>query len=359
MKNFYTLSFLMSASVSATAIFIPLLAAEVGASYFEVGLIGMAYGLANFLSFYIFGRLSDMTGRRRIFVKFGFLFAAVIFSLQMFMKDVFSLLFIRALAGFSMGIFYFPLLAFLTGLEGHKRKIGIFNGFGALGWALGNFFAGAAGNYSIIFLSSGIFLFLGFLISLFLPDVRHDRVEIPKIPLKIIKKNWRVYVSMLIRHSGANAVWIIFPLYLMNLGADKFIIGLLLGLNPLTQFFVLSWVGRLCETKREITIIKTGYALSVMVFLFYWLSTDIFQIFPVMVLLAFSWSFIWAGSLIYLVSQNVEKATSTGIMGSVLGLSTVLGPVSGGIISQLFGFHAVFIFAIAASLISFSLLAKE
>lgn len=359
MKNFYTLSFLLNASISATAIFIPLLAAEVGASYFELGIIGMAYGLANFISFYIFGRLSDKTGRRRIFVKFGFLFAAVMFALQVFMNDVFSMVFIRALAGFSLGIFYFPLLAFLTGLEGHKRKIGIYSGFGALGWGFGYVFAGAAGDYSIIFLSTAAFLFLGFFISLFLPDVRHERVEIPKIPFKIIKENWRIYLSLLLRHTGALSVWLIFPLYLMNLGADKFIIGLLLGLNPLAQFFVMSWVGKLSETVRETKIIRTGYVLSAMVFLFYFLSTDVFQIFPIQILLAFSWSFIWAGSLIHLVSKNVEKATSTGIMGSVLGLASVLGPISGGIISQLFGFHAVFIFAVAMSLVSFLLLVRE
>lgn len=359
MKDFYALSFLLNACISSTAMLVPLLAADLSISYIELGIIGMAYGLANLISFLLFGRLSDVTGRRRIFVKFGFLFASFIFLLHVFMADTLSMVFVRALAGFSLGIFYFPLLAFLTRMEGHKRKMGIYGGFGGLGWGFGYVYAGAVGDYNLVFISTALFLFLGFIISLFLPDTRHEKVDIPRIPLSIIKRNWRIYLSLLLRHTGAASIWLIFPIHLAAMGADKLIIGILLGLNPAFQLFTASWTGRLTERIREQTIIKIGYLMTAIVFLSYYLSTEILYLFPFQLLLAFSWGFIWTGSLIYLVSENAEKATSSGILGSVVGLSSVIGPICGGLISQFFGFPAVFIFAVILSLVSFCLLARQ
>ena len=57
---------LSSVAVFASFLFIPNLARELGASEYEVGIIGAVYGLAVFTSSYIFDRAADVYDRKRI-----------------------------------------------------------------------------------------------------------------------------------------------------------------------------------------------------------------------------------------------------------------------------------------------------
>ncbi len=64
------ISFLFSLSVQSSSIFQSLWADRLEASRFEVGLIGSSYGIAYFVSSFIFGRQSDRHGRL-LFVRLG------------------------------------------------------------------------------------------------------------------------------------------------------------------------------------------------------------------------------------------------------------------------------------------------
>ena len=54
------IQFLTHSAISSSMIFIPVLAKELGASDFEIGIIGGIYGFTMFFSFYVFGRMSDV-----------------------------------------------------------------------------------------------------------------------------------------------------------------------------------------------------------------------------------------------------------------------------------------------------------
>ena len=162
---------LYRAAFSASYIFIPILAEELGASKSQVGIIRTIYGLAVFSSSYLFGRASDLYGRK-FFLHLGLGVSSLSFFLQVltdpsfvapFWADPWLLAFARGLVGFSIGIFPPALIAYVYE---SGDLLGRFNSFGALGWAIGNFAAGLIAMYWGAFVLSSACLLLAFFVSL-------------------------------------------------------------------------------------------------------------------------------------------------------------------------------------------------
>ncbi len=338
---------LINAAISSSMLFIPNLATSLGASKTEVGIIGAVYGFALFISAYIFGQIADVYNRRTL-LKAGFFAAAISFFLQIFAGDVYTLSLARGIAGLSAGIF--PA-AFITYVYSMKKKVGGFISLGSLGWAAGNFLAGILAVYREIFALSSLLFAIAFFLSTRLPEVGNEGIKIHFFSSKPIKQNLHVYLSFLSRHTGAWAVWIVFPLYLVDLGASLFWIGIIYALNPLIQFLIMRKLDRF----RSTTLIKAGFILSILTFISFTLARDFYQIIPAQFLLASSWSCIYVGSASYLLDRSAEKATSIGILESTINLSSIIGPLLGGIIWELYGYAAVMYFAAILSLIGLSI----
>jgi len=218
---------LYRAAFSASYIFIPILAEELGASKSQVGIIGAIYGLAVFSSSYLFGRASDVYGRK-FFLHLGLGVSSLTFFLQVltdpsfvapFWADPWLLAFARGLAGFSIGIFPSALIAYVYE---SGDLLGRFSSFGALGWAIGTFTAGLIAMFWGAFVLSSACLLLAFLVSFTMPRISSPHLSVPFFPKSVIKKNWRLYLSYFMRHTGANCIWITYPLYVINLGGDRF-----------------------------------------------------------------------------------------------------------------------------------------
>jgi len=339
------IQFFSNTAIMMSAIFIPNFALEIGASRAEIGLIGASYGFALFFSSYMFGRASDMRDRR-IFLTAGLLLSALAFFLQVATRDALSLMLIRGLAGFSLGIFTAPLIAY-TFESGVKP--GMFSSYGALGWAFGGLLAGIIAQHGemyvhvnkllpyweVFVLSSMLFLF-SFYISLKLPEVKMKTVQVSLFPAELIKRNIYVYLPSFLRHLGAFSIWIIFPLFLAELGASKFWIGVMYTINAGTQFLVMRRVDIAKDTK----LVNAGLLLSLLVFFSYTFSKNFYHVMPIQIFLAVSYSCLYVGSLIFLTNRNEEKATCVGILNSITSISTIFGSLLGGIISQVYGFHA-------------------
>ncbi len=78
-----------------------------------------------------------------------------------------------------------------------------------------------------------------------------------------------------------------------------------------------------------------------------------------MILLAFAYSFLYVGDLLYLTKRNEEKAVSVGILNSILGVCIGLGPLFGGIVSQFWSFDAVMYSASILALLAFLVMLNE
>ena len=202
MRLAYPLTFFANMSIALSSMIIPLLAEDLDISYFYLGLVVMAYGIASSLSYFLFGRLSDSFGKRVVFVRVGFAAGFLTFLFQVLMHDWGSMMVVRSLAGFSVGISSFPLLAYLSEFSGYEGRVWVYSGFGSLGWFVGYMGAGVIPSYDPVFILAALMFLLGFLLSLRMHEVRGARRKLSP-SWDIVKKNYAVYFSYLLRHTGA------------------------------------------------------------------------------------------------------------------------------------------------------------
>lgn len=319
-------------AVFTSLIFIPIYADELGATDFEVGLIVGGYSLALFVSSYVFGREADIKGRKRI-LQLGLVLSGFSALTQIITPEWYILGLSRVFVGFCAGIYPSALLAYAyeTG-----RPLGKLASLGSLGWGIGSVLAGAIGAFSLIFAFSSILFFVCFALSLTLPSVREVKLSIPFFPIALIRKNASVYLSVLLRHSGANMIWVIFPLFLASLGIGKLLIGVLYLVNAGTQFLVMRSIDKFNSVK----LVLAGLVFSAITFISFTFANNFLEVFPTQLLLGFSFALLYVGSLRFLMERNVERATSTGMLGSVMSISAIIGPFFGGLISMSFGYEA-------------------
>ncbi|MCS7258676.1 MAG: MFS transporter [candidate division WOR-3 bacterium] len=325
-------------------IYIPLIAASLNARSSEIGLVISTYHAMIFLSGIIFGRLADLKGRKP-FILLGLGLSSLAFLGHLLINNLSSLFLVRALAGFCLGMFPSALITYAYE---KRNNLGVFSSLGSLGWGIGSVIAGLIGIYRRLYLFSALGFLLAFLIALFFLPASSVRLTQRFWDIKVLKKNWRVYLTFLLRHVGAFGIWAIFPLYLAALGANKFWIGIIYSINSFGQFLFMPLLDRF-TSKRLITY---GLVFSSLTFLIFAICRNHWQILPFQVMLAFSWSALYLGTLKYLMENNEEKATAVGIFNSLMSLSGIIGPVLGGIVGSL-GYRMVMVFASGLTVISF------
>lgn len=339
-------------------IFIPILAKELSANDLQIGLIGASYGFAVFLSSYIFGRATDIYGKR-IFLFLGLFLSGIAFSLQIFANTPLTLGLIRALVGFCTGMYPAALIVYVYEVD---RKLGGIASFGSLGWGVGNIIAAILGTgfyilsffplnnvYNEVFILSSLFFFISFLIALSLEKIKDVKIYVPTFPIEVIKKNFPIYLAFFIRHTGANSVWIIFPLYMVALGGDKFWLGIFYSVNAISQFVIMNYIDRY----KSIPLVYVGLLFAMMTFITFILAPNFWFLLPGQLLIAIAWSCLYVGSLKFVVERNIEKSTSTGLLNSITSLSAVFGPLIGGSIADrvgiiygdIVGYKATIVFA--------------
>ena len=308
------ISFLFSLSVQSSSIFQSLYADGLHASKFQVGLIGSSYGIAYFVSSFIFGRQSDRHGRL-MFVRLGLALGAAAYVLQIAAINPVTLLAIRAFVGFCLGISSAAIMAYVYEAEG---QVGRFAAYGSLGWLFGCLAAAVAAaitgatkssaTYYALFAVSGAASALAFLLSFTLKEERGKSLHVPLFPLSLIRDNGRVYIPFFLRCLGSSAVWAIFPLFLVSIGASKLWVALLDAINMGLQFVFMRYVERF----KSGVVLAVGLVSSVIVFASYGFATHYLQLIPVEILLAVSWSCLWVGSLSFLMGQSVERGHGRG-----------------------------------------------
>jgi MFS family permease len=113
--------------------------------------MGGIYGAAYLGSSLFFGRQSDMKGRLP-FIRLGLGLATLSYAVQVLAGNPLTLMLIRALIGFCLGMSDAALMAYNFEMGG---GIGRFASLGALGWLLGGIVAIFIQGYrSLFFLSS-------------------------------------------------------------------------------------------------------------------------------------------------------------------------------------------------------------
>jgi MFS family permease len=332
-------NFFLSFATMSSFIFVPLLGAQLGASDFEVGLVGAAYGIAFLFSSLISGWKSDHLGRL-LFVRWGLLMSSVAFAAQLLAHSVPALIIVRAAVGFALGI---AVAATITYAFECGANMGKYSSYGSLGWIFGAAASAMVGDIELLFWLSFLFCLIAFFISLAFQKMPSHKFSKPPNLWLVMRRDYRVYLAVFLRHLGASAVWVIFPLYLVSIGLDHFWIGLLWGVNFVVQFLVMRQLERFSEFKTFFY----GQVLSVFVFTAYAFFTSRFSLVILQVILGVAWSCLYVGALLIVLRAGKEKGTAGGIFQSTLNLCNAIGPLLGGLIAQGWGYRGVMLFAAA------------
>jgi MFS family permease len=332
-------NFCLSFAAMSSFIFIPLLGAQLGASDFEIGLVGASYGMAFLVSSLFFGWKSDHLGRL-LFVRWGLLISSMAFAAQLLSDSVFILTVVRGFVGFSLGIAAAAMIAYAFESGANMGK---FSSYGSLGWIFGAVAVALVGRIKPIFWISFSICLMAFFLSMAFQKVPTHSFAKPPNPWLVLRRDYRIYLAVFLRHMGASAVWIIFPLYLASLGLDNFWIGLLWGINFAVQFVVMRQMERFSEFK----LFFFGQLLSLFVFIAYALVSDRYYMIFVQVFMGVAWSCLYVGALLIVLRSGKEKGTAGGIFQSTLNLCNAIGPFLGGLIAQGWGYRGVMYFAAA------------
>jgi len=341
------IALLAAAGGASSLVFVPNLAVAVGATEGQVGVIFAVHSLLAFLASFAFGRIADVRGRRRV-LQFGLGLSVAAAVTQVFAFDPWTIGLSRAFLGLAVGVYPGALVAFAYEAE---HKMGRFAMYGSLGWAAGNFLAGVLafaypGQFALVFAGSSALFCAAWLVAMSLKVLPERLVDVPRFPLAVIRRNLPIYVTMLVRHTGANMVWVIFPLFLERVrGFTLFDVGLLLAVNPLIQAAVMFQLDPY-PGKRLVPI---GIVLSAVTFLLFTLATDFFSMLLTQVVLGTAWATLWVGSLKMVTERNEERATATGLLASTTTLASILGPLAGGFIALTYGYFAAMYAAAAMS----------
>ncbi len=347
----HMIKFFSAAAMFGILNFIPIFAKSIGLSDSDIALVALFYAATMFVCNYLFGRLVDVHGRRPLII-IGLFLSAVSLLLYIFANNFTSFLALRIFTGVSISIQSVALIAYAHD-KGHK--LGRLSAFDALGIAFGSTLMGIIAMYFFlptVFLISSVFFMTAFLISLRLERVEFTKTEGgPLFPHHIIKKNLPVYLAFFVRHAAANSIWIFWGLYLQQLGASLFWIGISMAINTLTQFFVMY---KITDKMKSNVLITFGTILSAVTFFLYGIATNFWQILPIQIVLGTSWAFLYVGSIRWIVDNTHEKATGIGLLNSFINLSMLTGPLLATAAIYLGGGYKTIMFMAAGiSLLSF------
>ena len=345
-------TFFQHAGVSIVFVFMPIIAKGVTESILEIGLIVASFSFAQILSEIYFGRHSDKKGTRLKFIRIGFIGCAAAFGLHYFADDITLLFLARIGAGIASGIMIPAMIAYAYELNVEKKRAATIISFHALGWLAGIAAAGFANDLKLIFLISAASFVIGLMFTIKLPNISQEKELEPGTTKKIIVKNKFLFLSLLLRHIGAAAVWTILPLMLIEkLGAELYQISIIYVANTLTAFILMNLMASRINFS-NITKFKIGIGCTVFVFVGLSVITDWWMAMPFMALVGATWAFLFIGGNFHLMENN-PRSTSTGIFSSTLSISMVIGPVIAGIIAFTFDYVVVMYFAIAIIVCAF------
>jgi len=350
-------TFFQHAGVSIVFVFMPIIAKGVTDSILEIGLIVASFSFAQILSEIYFGRHSDKKGTRLKFIRIGFIGCAAAFGLHYFADDITLLFLARIGAGIASGIMIPAMIAYAYEINVERKRAATIISFHALGWLAGIAAAGFANDLKLIFLISAASFVLGLMFTIKLPNPPQEKELEPATTKKIIVKNKFLFLSLLLRHIGAAAVWTILPLMLMEkLGAELYQISIIYVANTLTAFVLMNLMASRINIS-NVTKFKIGIGCTIFVFVGLSVITDWWMAMPFMALVGGTWAFLFIGGNFHLMENN-PRSTSTGIFSSTLSIATVIGPVIAGTIAFAFDYVAVMYFAIAIIVCAFAVSLK-
>jgi predicted MFS family arabinose efflux permease len=131
-------------------------------------------------------------------------------------------------------------------------------------------------------------------------------------------------------------IWAFWPLFLQQLGADYFWIGVTSAINTGTQFLVMYF---LTDRGWSTGLLRLGLLLSSVTFVTFALAPNFWWILPTQILLGISWALLYVGGLRAATEGHPNPGAASAIFAGVLNISMVIGPALGALLVPIGGYY--------------------
>ncbi len=375
----YVSMFMVTFSVGIYNPLIPLYAKILGATYTDLGIIGMVFAFPYAVLPVFVGSLTDRFGRKPFYMG-GVLFSAITTILFVFASRVEDIILIRVFNGIAYSFLWpvaEPIIADITPPHERTKVMGRFSFSWALGFLLSPFFGGViVENFGfhplfitamILGLGASLIAFYGLI---YKQNNKFKKKDVLKEKKFNVKNNgiansfnslFSVYLVIVVYSIVVGIIFSIFPVYANSFGVTSFQIGMLFTIFGITRVIVFlnsENVSKIFGEKNSIIL-----ALIIQI-------TSLTLMASVRSLLSFMFSMALLGltvgiispitlSLASKIARKGKVGATLGSMESLFGLGMTVGPLIGGIVAENVSIETPYIVAGLLSFLPLTILVKE
>ena len=343
----------MAVVCSMVAFGLPLLAMRIGASVFELGMLGTIGPLCYTVACLFTGRMADRFRPKWMMLLGGVLYGAFYVAI-VYAKGIWQIAVVVGLGGASIGLFWPPLAAWIA--EGRDRKalaraLGGYN----VAWCTGVLFGPLVGgvlfeaDYRLPFWGSAAvaWLLMGFL-SAISGGQRDSASAVREVaseeePVQDRRMLYAVWIANFASYFIVGAVRNLFPKLATELGIEPKTLGVLMAVIPLAQLGTFVYFRKANGSHNRIErlmiaqVLAIGGMALILVSRGVWLFAMGFVLSGVLIGASYSLS------LFHSLYGQVQKGANSGLNESIVGGGILVGPFVGGWAAGHFGLKAPYV----------------
>ncbi|MFN3995610.1 MAG: MFS transporter [bacterium] len=346
---------------STLYLFLPLITQNYGLNKQYVGIIGFIYSFGSILSGFSLANYIENHPKKEIIINTIIIVKLIALAFLVILNNYIFLL---------TGVFLIGYLgaSFVGSNISQSENKGLVLAISSLGFIVGYLIGGIVGDFNkMLIIVAGILLIsllLNIVIKPFEQKQIGKEINTPN-SFEIIKKNWYIYLSLVLRHTGAAGIWIYFTYILLNYyKMDLLVIGILNAVNIFVQTISNPILYRFIQKddQKVKKVILMGYVLSAIYFLIFPFTKEIYILLALQVILGISFTSLYIGNIEYLTINNREKITAVTLISSSFSFANSLGALISAFLVKLgyiWLFFNGFLLSLVSSLIVFFILTQE
>jgi DHA1 family multidrug resistance protein-like MFS transporter/DHA1 family quinolone resistance protein-like MFS transporter len=324
---------------------------ELAATYFDIGLIGMANYVPYMFAPAIVGLLLDRFNKASV-LSIGISLAMFSTFMLSFTQNVMDAMLIRAIAGLAHAFFWPATVALVTTRAPEEKRVQAISNF-TMSWVGGYMIGPLIGAFLFeqsgfrqLFEYSAIIMIASLAIALQL--IKHGRVPIAEkysisTVFSIMKSNPRLSTLVMYYSASFGIVLTVLPAYMKDNMVSEFFIGLLFFLFGVSRLLTLPLTQKFAKRERTSIFVATQTIALAMLIVYSMTTIESFSFSFVMYGFAFS---LYFPITLSIATRQVPRNVVGSIVGAyetIFGIGWAAGPIIAGLVAYAYGSNIPYI----------------